>query len=94
MNTKQEILRLLEKNKKALLKELHESEELIHLLKKSISTDLTAEEKKKVREQLFDICKIIPAFAIFLLPGGALLLPLLVKFIPSILPSAYRDEDL
>ncbi len=93
MNTKEEILHLLERNKKALLQELKESEELLHLLKKSVDVDLTEKEKEKVKEQLLDICKMIPAFAIFLLPGGLLLLPLLIKFIPSILPSAYREEE-
>lgn len=94
MTTKEEILRLLEKNKTAFLNELKESKELIFLLKKSITTKLTTEEKNKVKEQMLDICKVIPAFAIFLLPGGSLLLPLLIKFIPNILPSSYREKDL
>lgn len=92
MTTKEEILRLLEKNKNAFLNELKESKELVFLLKKSITTNLTVEEKQKVKEQMLDICKAIPAFAIFLLPGGSLLLPLLVKFIPNILPSSYRKN--
>lgn len=94
MTSKEEIIRLLEKNKKAFLKELQESKELVILLKKSVTTKLSPEEKTKVKEQVLDICKAIPAFAIFLLPGGGLLLPLLVKFIPNILPSSYRNEDL
>jgi len=40
---------------------------------------------------LLDICKSIPAFTVFMLPGGALLLPLLIKAIPKLLPSAFRD---
>lgn len=92
MTTKEEILKLLEKNKNAFLNELKESKELVFLLKKSITTNLTVEEKQKVKEQMLDICKAIPAFAIFLLPGGSLLLPLLVKFIPNILPSSYRKN--
>jgi hypothetical protein len=28
-----------------------------------------------------------------MLPGGALLLPLLIKLIPDILPSAFRDDE-
>lgn len=92
MTTKEEILKLLEKNKNAFLNELKESKELVFLLKKSITTNLTVEEKQKIKEQMLDICKAIPAFAIFLLPGGSLLLPLLVKFIPNILPSSYRKN--
>jgi hypothetical protein len=45
-----------------------------------------------VRLQLLDICKAIPALAIFMLPGGSLLLPLLIKLLPDILPSAFRDD--
>ena len=50
------------------------------------------DEKSKVKEQLLDICKTIPSLTIFLLPGGAILLPLLVKLIPKLLPSAF-DEN-
>lgn len=92
MTSKEEIVRLLEKNKKAFLQELQESKELVFLLKKSVTTNLTFEERGKVKEQILDICKAIPAFAIFLLPGGSLLLPLLIKFIPNILPSSYRFD--
>lgn len=89
--TRQEVLDLLEKNKKSLLKEIEESKELIFLLKESSQRKLNNEEKEKVKEQLFDICKSIPAFTVFMLPGGAILLPLLIKFIPKLLPSAFRE---
>ncbi len=89
--TRQEVLDLLEKNKKSLLKEIEESKELIFLLKESSQRKLNIEEKEKVKEQLFDICKSIPAFTVFMLPGGAILLPLLIKFIPKLLPSAFRE---
>jgi|TARA_B110000014_G_scaffold260750_2_gene251137 Mg2+/Co2+ transporter CorC len=89
--TKQEVSDLLEKNKNSLLKEIQESKELVVLLKESATRKLNEEEKSKVKEQLLDICKSIPAFAVFMLPGGALLLPLLIKFIPKLLPSAFRE---
>ncbi|CAA0140807.1 LETM1 domain-containing protein [Tenacibaculum maritimum] len=92
MNSVDEIKLLLTRNKKRLAKELDESKELVVLLKKSMETNLSIEEKEKVKEQLLDICKAIPAFTIFMLPGGALLLPLLVKVIPTILPSAFRED--
>lgn len=92
MTSKEEIELLLKKHKRLFLQELSESKELIFLLKKSVTTSLTKEEKFKVKEQMLDICKAIPAFAVFLLPGGGLLLPLLVRLIPSILPSSYREE--
>jgi len=93
MNSVDEIKLLLLKNKKRLEKELKESREVITLIKKSTHTSLTEEEKEKVKNQLFDIFKAIPAFAVFMLPGGALLLPLLIKLIPTILPSAFREDD-
>lgn len=93
MNTVDEIKEAIQKNKKRLAKELQESKELVFLIKKSITTSLSDEEKNKVKTQTLDICKAIPAFAVFMLPGGALLLPLLIKLIPDILPSAFREDD-
>ena len=93
MNAVEEIKIAIQKNKKRLAKELEESKELVFLIKKSITQNLSDEEKDRVKEQLLDICKAIPAFTIFMLPGGALLLPLLIKLIPDILPSSFREED-
>jgi len=92
MTTLEEIKKLLNKNKTRFLKELEESREVVHLVQKSRKTALTEAEKTKVKEQLLDICKAIPSFAVFMLPGGALLLPLLIKLIPDILPSAFRED--
>jgi hypothetical protein len=55
-------------------------------------SNLSDEEKEKIKTQLLDICKAIPSLAVFLLPGGALLLPILIKLIPDILPSAFQDD--
>ena len=84
--------RLIERNKKRLLTELSESRELMFLLSKSTVRELTTEEKKRVQNQLFDVFKSIPSLAIFLLPGGAVLLPIFIKLIPKLLPSAF-DEN-
>ena len=89
--TSDEIKAILERNKKKLQQELAESKELVFLMKESTLRKLSEEEKEKVKAQLLDICKAIPAFAVFLLPGGALLLPLLLKYIPNLLPSAFKD---
>jgi hypothetical protein len=64
----------------------------MHLLAKSTQRDLSSDEKKKVKKQLLDICKSIPSLTIFLLPGGGLLLPILIKFIPQLLPSAFNEN--
>lgn len=83
---------LIIRNKDRLARELEESGELVLLLGHSTRRDLSAEEKIKVKSQLLDICKTIPSLTIFLLPGGSLLLPLLVKFIPKLLPSSFQDN--
>ena len=90
--TVDEIRLLLQKNKKRLDQELRQSKEAVRLIKKATYSSLNAEEKEKIKIQLLDICKAIPALAVFLLPGGALLLPLLIKLIPDILPSAFQDQ--
>lgn len=84
--------RLILRNSKRLQKELSESAELVSLLSKSTIKDLSKEEKKKVQRQLLDIFKSIPSLAIFLLPGGAVLLPIFIKLIPKLLPSSF-DEN-
>jgi len=84
---------LLNRNKKRLLKEISESKELMQLIAKSTHKDLDKEEKKKIKKQLLDVCKTIPSLTIFLLPGGSLLLPILIKFIPTMLPSAFNENS-
>ena len=91
-NTQDTIAKLVSRNKTRLLKELSESRELVKLLGKSTQNELSFEEKKKVKKQLLDICKSIPSLTIFLLPGGGLLLPILIKFIPQLLPSAFNEN--
>ena len=92
MQAVEEIKVLLHKNKMRLRQELFQSKEAIYLIKKSINSELSTTEKQKIKVQMLDICTSIPALAVFLLPGGALLLPLLIKLIPDILPSSFRDN--
>ncbi len=91
-NSNKMVRLLISRNRKRLYNELLDSKELMVLLTKSTVRDLNHEEQKKVQEQLLDIFKSIPSLAIFLLPGGALLLPIFIKFIPKLLPSAF-DEN-
>jgi hypothetical protein len=86
------VTKLIIRNKDRLTKEIKESGELMQLLAKSTNKNLTPEEKKKVKRQLLDVCKTIPSLTIFLLPGGGLLLPILIKFIPQLLPSAFNEN--
>ncbi|TCN58711.1 hypothetical protein D0809_10205 [Flavobacterium circumlabens] len=86
------VVKLIVRNKNRLVKEIVQSKELMILLAHSTTRDLDAKEKKKVKKQLLDICKTIPSLTIFLLPGGSLLLPILIKFIPTLLPSAFNEN--
>ena len=80
-----------------LTREMYSSPNLLkaELHKKSATTELSEEEKTKDKKQLLDILKSIPAFGIFLLPGGAILLPILLKILPKelLLPSSYYDSE-
>lgn len=86
------VILLINRNKKRLIKEISESGELMVLLAQSTNRELNASEKKKIKRQLLDICKTIPSLAIFIVPGGSLLLPILIKFIPQLLPSAFNEN--
>lgn len=90
--TTQSVVTLISRNKNRLVKEIVQSKELMVLLAYSTRRDLDEIEKKKVKKQLLEICKTIPSLAIFLLPGGSLLLPILIKFIPTLLPSSFNEN--
>jgi hypothetical protein len=90
--TTQSVITLITRNKNRLVKEIIQSKELMILLAISTRRDLDEKEKKKVKKQLLDICKSVPSLTIFLLPGGSLLLPILIKFIPKMLPSAFNEN--
>jgi hypothetical protein len=85
--------KILLRNKDKLVLEIQQSKELMILLGKSTQRDLTKEEKEQVKMQLMDIMKSMPSLAIFLIPGGSLLLPIFLKIIPSLMPSAFRDNE-
>ena len=78
---KKYLKRLIIINKEAILMEVLSIRGLMHLLMKTRNTDekWTREEKKEIRSHLRNIAKIIPAVALFSLPGGSLLLPILAE---------------
>lgn len=90
--TNNTVTKLITRNKKRLTKEIIESKELMILLAQSTTRELDSDEKKKVKKQLLDICKSVPSLTIFLLPGGGILLPILIKYIPQLLPSAFNEN--
>jgi hypothetical protein len=81
-------------NLDAIAVEFRETGELGSLLAKAAAGQpLDATERKKVKEQLIDLAKAVPALAIFAAPGGMVLLPLLAKLLPfDLLPSAFVSK--
>ena len=77
------VARIAEKNKGRLMKELQESEEIMALLRKARSNELTLEEKERMRKDLIAILKTIPTFVIISLPQKFLTLPILLKILPK-----------
>lgn len=85
-------MKIIGRNKDKFVAELSDNKELLVLLAKAAKTDLAPEEKRKVKEQFKDLLKSVPSLAVFMLPGGAILLPVLLKIVPTLLPSAFRDN--
>lgn len=85
---------VLDRNLPKIQTEISETKELYTLLKKwSQDGHLELHHQKKVKAQLLDILKTIPALAILIIPFGTILLYLLIKTLPfNILPSAFLDE--
>jgi hypothetical protein len=78
---KRYLKRLVLINKEAILMEVLSIKGLMQLLMKTRNTDekWTREEKKEIKRHLRTIAKIVPAVAIFFLPGGSFLLPVLAE---------------
>ena len=85
---------VLKKNLSMIVNEIKESKELVSLLRKSTNEKLSQDEKDKVKEQIFDILKTIPSLSIFLVPGGSLILPILMKILPQdiLSPSSFVNK--
>jgi hypothetical protein len=83
---------VLEKNLQALVQEARETGDLALLLAKAArGQKLTADERRRMRAQLIDVAKVIPALAIFAAPGGLLLLLAMAKVLHiNLLPSAFQ----
>lgn len=86
--------KIIVRNKDKIANELKESKDLVSLIKKSTTQELSSEEKEKVKTQFLDLAKTVPALTIFMLPGGALLLPLVLKLLPDLIPSAFKENEI
>lgn len=85
--------KILGRSKDKLATELSQSKELVALIAKSTTGDLSKEERDKVKRQFKDLARTIPSLGLFLLPGGSLLLPIILKIIPDLVPSAFRVNE-
>jgi hypothetical protein len=86
-------LKIIGRNRDRLIAEMKESKELMALLQKSTKQELSSQEKEQVKEQVYDILKSMPSLALFLLPGGTLILPIVMKLVPELIPSAFKINE-
>lgn len=87
-------IKILGRNKTKLVHELKQNQELLALVNKSFTQELSTDEKDKVKHQFREVVKSMPAVAIFMLPGGAILLPIIMRIIPDLVPAAFKKNDL
>jgi hypothetical protein len=77
------ISKIAEKNKGRLLKEIQGSSEIVNLLRKARTNELSPEENDKMRDELIHVLKTVPTFVIISLPQKFLTLPILLKILPK-----------
>ena len=77
------VSRIAEKNKHRLLKELQDNKQVMQMLRKSRSSELSPDEKEFMRAALVQILRTIPTFVIISLPRKFLTLPVLLKILPK-----------
>lgn len=75
--------RVTDNNKNRLVKEVQESGELMALLRKAKSNELTDQERNQMQQLLIVVLKTIPTFVIVSLPQRFLTLPILMKILPK-----------
>jgi len=91
-NTNKTVALLIKRNKKSLIKELENNKLLMQLIVKGTYSNLTAKEKLQLKNQFIELGKTVPAFTIFLIPGGSLLLPILIKLLPELIPNSFNEN--
>jgi len=74
---------LVAKNKPRLIREVQDSDELMQLLQKARSSELTDTDKKQLQALLLQVLQTMPTFVIISLPQQFLTLPMLMKILPQ-----------
>ncbi len=89
------LARTVADNADALWREIRETGDLgVLLARRARGQHLTDDEQRRMWEQLKDVVRAVPSLAVVALPGGFVLLPLLLKVLPfDLRPSSFRDDD-
>lgn len=74
--------------------EFKETGVMFSLISKSFKSELTSDERAKVKQQSIDLAMVIPSAIIFIIPGGSVILPIALMYVPALCPSAFRDNSL
>ena len=77
------MVRIADKNRGRLVKEVKGSEELMELLISARSHELDDQEKARLQQLLIEVLKSIPTFVIISLPQRFLTLPILMQILPK-----------
>jgi hypothetical protein len=75
--------KVTDRNKNRLIREVQEREELMELVIKARTSELSEYENEKLKELLIVVLKSIPTLAIISLPQHFLTLPMLLKILPK-----------
>jgi len=75
--------KVISSHKSKLIKEVQGNKELLNLLQKAKSSELTDQEQKSMRDSLVVVLKTIPTFVVTSLPQRFLTLPILMKILPA-----------
>jgi fatty acid-binding protein DegV len=94
------MIKRFKKSFKQLIKnsktELKETKQLAHLIWQSKSRELTEREIETIKNQGFDIIKVLFLSGLFIIPGSGFIIVLLVKsgkrFGINLLPSSFAKE--
>lgn len=86
---------VIETNREIIAYQIQQNQRAMELLYyASLGKELNEDELEIVSKQITDMTKLVPVLAIFLLPGGTVLLPILAKLLPwDMIPDLKPPKD-
>lgn len=78
----QRLSNLVAKNKPRLIREVQDNGQLMHLLEKARSNELSDGDKQQLHHHLLQVLQTMPTFVVISLPQQFLTLPMLMKILP------------